>query len=299
MSPSASPIAISLDPPPTSITAIVPSAGWTQRARGAHEREPRLLLAGEHAQRHAARRPPRRRPARRGSARCGSRRWPRPRAPRRPPRAPRPPGFAPPRRSRRSSRPGSRRPSPRLLPMRVNARWATSSRSLPSPASATSSRVVLLPMSMQAQIKPMGGWGASSGCEASSNSRNSPVTTNAVCSPMSTALSPIRSSAAGHEHHVHRPLARVGVVADLERERGRPRGSAGRSRRPGAPGPAASADVAALERLLRLDHLAARLRRPSAGSSARISRVGAAARGRRAGRASRCSRTGRPCARCA
>src|SRR5947209_10299202 len=33
------------------------------------------------------------------------------------------------------------------------------------------------------------------GCEASVNSRNSPVTTNAVCSPMSTALSPIRSSA--------------------------------------------------------------------------------------------------------
>src|SRR5215207_172958 len=35
--------------------------------------------------------------------------------------------------------------------------------------------------------------GASSGCEASSNSRNRPVTTKAVCSPMSTALSPTRS----------------------------------------------------------------------------------------------------------
>ena len=44
-------------------------------------------------------------------------------------------------------------PFPRLLPMRVNARWVTSSLSLPSPASATSRRVVLLPMSMQAQIK--------------------------------------------------------------------------------------------------------------------------------------------------
>ena len=40
-----------------------------------------------------------------------------------------------------------------LLPIRVKARWVTSSRSCPFPASATSSRVVLLPMSMQAQIK--------------------------------------------------------------------------------------------------------------------------------------------------
>ena len=47
-------------------------------------------------------------------------------------------------------------PSWRLFPMRVNARCATSSRSRPSPASATSSRVVLLPMSMQAQIKQSG-----------------------------------------------------------------------------------------------------------------------------------------------
>ena len=44
-------------------------------------------------------------------------------------------------------------PAPRLLPIRVKARCVTSSRSRPSPASATSSRVVLLPMSMQAQIK--------------------------------------------------------------------------------------------------------------------------------------------------
>ena len=52
-------------------------------------------------------------------------------------------------------------PLPRLFPIRVKARWVTSSRSCPSPASATSSRVVLLPMSMQAQIKQ---WrGASSG----------------------------------------------------------------------------------------------------------------------------------------
>jgi hypothetical protein len=50
-------------------------------------------------------------------------------------------------------------PSPlrRLLPMRVNARWFTSSRSCPLSASATSSLVVLLPMSMQAQIKRAGG----------------------------------------------------------------------------------------------------------------------------------------------
>ena len=44
-------------------------------------------------------------------------------------------------------------PSRRLRPMRVNARWVTSSRSPSSPASATSRRVVLLPISMQAQIK--------------------------------------------------------------------------------------------------------------------------------------------------
>ena len=47
-------------------------------------------------------------------------------------------------------------PFPRLFPIRVNARCATSSRSRPSPASATSRRVVLLPMSMQAQIKQWG-----------------------------------------------------------------------------------------------------------------------------------------------
>ena len=35
---------------------------------------------------------------------------------------------------------------------------------------------------------------------------------------MSTALSPIRSIAARREHHRHRPLALVGVVADLQRE---------------------------------------------------------------------------------
>ncbi len=48
-------------------------------------------------------------------------------------------------------------PRSRLLPIRVKARWVTSSRSCPLPASATSSRVVLLPMSMQAQIKPWSG----------------------------------------------------------------------------------------------------------------------------------------------
>ena len=56
-------------------------------------------------------------------------------------------------------------------------------------------------------------------CEASENSRNSPVTTNATCSPMSTALSPIRSMRARDEHHRHRPLAPVGVGADLDRAR--------------------------------------------------------------------------------
>ena len=40
----------------------------------------------------------------------------------------------------------------RPLPIRVNARWRISSRSRPSAGSATSSRVVFEPMSMQAQI---------------------------------------------------------------------------------------------------------------------------------------------------
>src|SRR5437763_1637107 len=44
----------------------------------------------------------------------------------------------------------------------------------------------------------------STGCELSENSRNSPVTTNAVCSPMSTALSPTR------------PIARLRVLAGLD-----------------------------------------------------------------------------------
>jgi hypothetical protein len=44
-------------------------------------------------------------------------------------------------------------PASTLFPIRVNARWVTSSRSCPLPVSATSSLVVLLPMSMQAQIR--------------------------------------------------------------------------------------------------------------------------------------------------
>jgi hypothetical protein len=48
---------------------------------------------------------------------------------------------------------GMRAPFPMLFPILVKARCVTSSRNLPSPASATRSRVVLLPMSMQAQIK--------------------------------------------------------------------------------------------------------------------------------------------------
>ena len=91
--------------------------------------------------------------------------------------------------------------------------------SWPSVGSATRTLVVFDPMSIAAQsmrdgdlVRPNGcgphraaprcpgqgvGWGSttSPGCEASSNSRNSPVTTKATCSPTSTALSPIRSSA--------------------------------------------------------------------------------------------------------
>ena len=42
------------------------------------------------------------------------------------------------------------------------------------------------------------------------------MTTKATCSPMSTALSPIRSSARDEDHQ-HRPLASIGVIADLDR----------------------------------------------------------------------------------
>src|SRR3954466_16071067 len=48
------PIAISVDPPPTSITTMVPSAGAPRRLGGAPERELRLLAAREDAHRKLA-----------------------------------------------------------------------------------------------------------------------------------------------------------------------------------------------------------------------------------------------------
>ena len=186
-------------------------------------------------------------------------------------------------------------PTRRLLPIRVKARWVTSSRSCPLPASATSSRVVLLPMSMQAQIKQ---W---RGCElrvrgvlelpeqAGDDEGGLLADVDGV---VADAL-----DAAGHEHHVHRPFARVGVVADLERQL-----------EDVAVQPVdlvvlahevlGQGHVAAREGLLALDHLRARLRAHPL-DVVEHPRVGRAARGRRAARAWPCSRTGRPCARCA
>ena len=56
----------------------------------------------------------------------------------------------------------------------------------------------------------------SSGCEASLNSRSSPVTTYETCSAMSTALSAMRSSARAAQHHAQPPLAPRAIAADLE-----------------------------------------------------------------------------------
>ena len=135
------------------------------------------------------------------------------------------------------------------------------------------------------------------GCEESENSRNRPVTTNATCSPMSTALSPIRSSARATSDHVHRPLARVGVVADLDRQ-AEDLAVQAVDLAVLADEVLGQADVAPGERGLRLDDLragvGAHLRR-----ALRASPGAPAARGRRAGSAWRCSRTGRPSARCA
>ena len=52
--------------------------------------------------------------------------------------------------------------------------------------------------------------------DASVNSRNSPVTTNATCSPMSTALSPIRSSARATSIIVIAHSRTSGVGPDLD-----------------------------------------------------------------------------------
>ena len=52
------------------------------------------------------------------------------------------------------------------------------------------------------------------GRKVSENSWKRPVTTNATCSPMSTALSASRSIARD-EDHVDSPLARLRVLADI------------------------------------------------------------------------------------
>ena len=101
-----------------------PAAGVGQRARGAHERQPRLLLAREHPEGLAAAASPPRRPARRrlGASRMAAVATVDQLLGARPP-APRGPARRPRRRSPRSSPWGSARPSCRLLPIRVKARW--------------------------------------------------------------------------------------------------------------------------------------------------------------------------------
>ena len=152
--PSGSPTAISVEPPPTSITAIVPSTGVVSvrvaptkasrassspestvigmPARGLHGRGELVLAVGGAADRGGGD----------GHDLLGADLA----------RDPRLGGHD--LRGLGDLLGGIAPPFARLLPIRVKARWVTSSRSRPPSTSATSSRVVLLPMSMQAQIKP-------------------------------------------------------------------------------------------------------------------------------------------------
>ena len=99
------------------------------------------------------------------------------------------------------------------------------------------------------------------------------------------------------EHHVHRPLARVGVVADLDR-RAEDLAVEPVDLAVLAHEVLGQADVAPGERGLALDDLRAR-EGAHLGERLEHLRCAPAARSRRAGSAWRCSRTGRPCARCA
>ena len=149
----ASPTAISLEPPPTSITAIVPSAAASS-VRVAPTNDRRASSSPEST---SSSMPPAsshggqqgvavgRVADRRGGhghdllrAHLARHRWP---------------GWRTTSAVSAILSAGIEPVEAMLFPMRVKARWVTSSRSCPSPASATSSRVVLLPMSMQAQIK--------------------------------------------------------------------------------------------------------------------------------------------------
>src|SRR4051794_18537602 len=138
-------------------------------------------------------------------------------------------------------------PSRRLLPIRVNARWVTISRSLPLRRSATSSRVVLLPMSMQARTTrtvasgvlhddafehvPDMVAGVDSLLQALSAATEAQLGVRGILELPEQAGDHERGlltdvdgvvadalDAAGHEHHVHRPLALVRVVTQLEGE---------------------------------------------------------------------------------
>ena len=265
-----------------------------QGAGGAHERQPRLLLVGEHATAPCRPPPPPPRRARRG---CGALR------------------IAAVATATICSAPTSRatadlrahhlgglgdllrRDRAAVAQALADARERALGHELPqrpSPASATSSRVVLLPMSMQAQIKRGGRElrmrGVLELAEQAGDDEGGLLADvdRIVADPL---------DAARHEHHVHGPLALIGVVADLERA------VEDLPVQPvdlvvladEVPG---HVDVAALEGLPALDHLLAGL-----GAHALRSGRGCAgpraARGRRAARASPCSRTGRPCARCA
>ena len=145
----------------------------------------------------------------------------------------------------------------RLFPMRVKARWVTSSRSWPLPASATSSLVVLLPMSIQAQIKRVDG-GASSGMRGVLElpEQTGDDEDGLLADVHGIVADPL--DAASDQRHVHCPFARIGVVPDLQREVKHVAVEtidlvvlAHQVLR--------KVHVAALERLLALDHLLARL----------------------------------------
>ncbi len=155
MRPSGSPIAISLEPPPTSITATVPSTGRSS-VRVAPTND---SLASSSPVSTDSSVPPASSTASTSCSRLGALRIA---AVATATICSAPSSFATATWVRTTSAVSSifswgiPPPLRMLLPMRVKARWVTSSRSAPSPASATSSRVVLLPMSMQAQIKQWG-----------------------------------------------------------------------------------------------------------------------------------------------
>ena len=158
---------------------------------------------------------------------------------------------------------GMRLSLPMLRPMRVNARWVMSSRRRPSGASATSSRVVLVPTSMQAwalmrssfgravasrwpardrRPSPRARTGAAEGRARPGRSAARPPLRRRTCAPVIRWTASERSGSCPTSSTCSRPsreLARVERAAlqararSPPRRRRAPRTRGGRSPRPG------------------------------------------------------------------